>query len=164
MTLYNLAENYKLLMAMAEDPEIDSEMLADTMEAIEGEIDEKLDNYAVIINTIKTNVQQIKDEENRLADMRRSMENKQKKMLQVMTYMMTTTDHQKIKTSRYSFTVQKNPPSLVLDEQYIENIPDEYIIIPDPVVDKAKLKADLKAGKDLDGIAHLEQSVGVRIR
>lgn len=164
MTLYELTSEYMELLAMAQDPEIDVETLADTMEGLSGEIDEKLDGYAIIINSLKTDAAQLKAEEERLANMRKSLENKQKKMLGVITNMMAVTEKQKIKTAKYSFTLQKNPPSLMIDDPYIENFPEEYIVQPDPVIDKAKIKADLKAGKDLEGLAHLESSVGVRIR
>lgn len=164
MTLYNLTEQYKQLLAMAEDDGIDMAAFADTLEAIEGEIEDKLDNYAVIINSMSTDVDQIKAEENRLANMRRSIEQKQKKMKQVMLYMMTTTNAKKIKTDRYTFTVAKNPETLVIDDPYLENYPIEYLIPQDPTLDKAKLKADLKAGKDVGGLAHLEHTSSVRIR
>ena len=77
---------------------------------------------------------------------------------------MILTGKTKFKTELFSFNVQKNPVAVVIDEQYIENIPEEYLIPQDPKVDKQKLKDDLKAGRDLEGIAHLEQTVGVRIR
>ena len=38
-TLYELTEDYKELLAMAEDEELDSELLADTLEGIEGSIE-----------------------------------------------------------------------------------------------------------------------------
>jgi hypothetical protein len=34
----------------------------------------------------------------------------------------------------------------------------------DPTIDKKKIKEDLKAGVDLEGIAHLEQTESLRIR
>ena len=164
MTLYELTGKYMELLAMAEDPEIDAETLADTMEGIAGEIEDKLDGYAVIINSLKTDAAQIKAEEERLSNMRKALENKQKKMLAVITNMMAVTEKQKIKTAKYSFTLRKNPPSLMIDDPYIENFPEEYIVQPEPIIDKAKIKEDLKAGKDLEGLAHLESSVGVIIR
>ena len=51
-----------------------------------------------------------------------------------------------------------------VDEADIRSIPAEYLIEQAPKVDKTKLKADLKAGKDLTGIAHLVQGESLRIR
>jgi hypothetical protein len=77
---------------------------------------------------------------------------------------MELTGKRKFKTALFSFGIQKNPASIVIDEDYIENIPPRYLIYQDPVIDRQKLKADLTAGMELDGIAHLEQTEGVRIR
>ena len=37
-----------------------------------------------------------------------------------------------------------------------KNIPEEYLVFQDPAVNKAKIKEDFKAGKDIGGFAHLE--------
>ena len=51
-----------------------------------------------------------------------------------------------------------------MDEQYIENIPEIYLIEQEPKLDRAKIKEDLKNGIVLEGIAHLEQTESLRIR
>jgi len=52
----------------------------------------------------------------------------------------------------------------VIDEQYIENIPTEYLKFAEPEIDKKKIGEALKAGEKLEGIAHLETSKSLRIR
>ena len=39
MTLYELTDNFKSLLLMAEDPDADPNAIADTMEAINGELE-----------------------------------------------------------------------------------------------------------------------------
>ena len=77
---------------------------------------------------------------------------------------MIQTGKEKFKTELFSFGIQSNPAAVIMDEQYLENIPEEYLIPQEPKLDKKKLAADLKAGVDLEGIAHLEQSRSLRIR
>ena len=43
-TMYELTGEYRELLAMAGDPEIDPEAIADTLEAISGEIEVKAEN------------------------------------------------------------------------------------------------------------------------
>lgn len=50
-SLYELTEDYKELLAMAEDEELDSELLADTLEGIEGSIEEKAEASGKIIKS-----------------------------------------------------------------------------------------------------------------
>ena len=70
----------------------------------------------------------------------------------------------KFKTALFSFGIRKNPPSVVIDEPYLENIPARFLIPQDPTVDKKAMKDALKAGEDLTGLCHLEQTESLSIR
>lgn len=164
MTLYELTNDYQNLLEMAEDPDIDPVVLADTMEAIEGEIEIKADGYARIIRQMEADAAALKAEADRITNRRRVIENNIRTMKNRLEDAMIATGKVKFKTELFSFGIQKNPARVVLDEQYIENLPAEYLIAQDPKVDTAKIKEDLKAGKDLQGIAHLEQDSSLRIR
>ena len=87
-----------------------------------------------------------------------------KRMKAALQYAMEMTGKTKFKTALFSFGISKNPAAVVMDEGYIENIPKRFLIPQDPVIDKKAIKEALKAGEDLEGIAHLEQSESLRIR
>ncbi len=164
MTLYDLTEEYRFLLDLAEDPEVDPETFEDTLEALGGEIEYKADGYAKVMKQLEADAAGIKAEEKRLYTRRTVLENNIKRMKNVLQEAMIQTGKVKFKTDLFSFGIQKNPASVVIDEQYFENIPEEYLIYQDPKIDKAKMKEDLKAGKDLEGICHLEQTESLRIR
>lgn len=163
-TLYELTSEYMELLAMLEDPDVDEDLIADTLEGIDGELEVKADGYARVMRQMDADAKAIKAEEERLANRRKSLENRAANLKSRLQQMMEITGKVKFKTELFSFGIQKNPAAVVIDEQYIENIPEEYLIRQDPKIDRAKLKEDLKAGKDLDGIAHLEQTESLRIR
>lgn len=77
---------------------------------------------------------------------------------------MNAAGEKKIVCGTFTTSLQNNAPSVVLDESYIENIPQEYLRIKEPEVDRKKMLEDLKAGKDLEGLAHLEVTSSIRIR
>ena len=164
MTLYDLTAEYQALLQMAEDPDTDPEVLADTMEALEGEIEDKADGYAIVLKELEASEQKIKTEVDRLNTRRLSIANNMRLMKLRLQESMLATGKTKFKTDLFSFGIQKNPPAVVIDEQYIENIPKKYLVQQDPVIDKKKIKEDLKAGVDLEGIAHLAQTESLRIR
>lgn len=164
MTLYDLTAEYQALLQMAEDPDTDPEVLTDTMEALEGEIEEKADGYAIVMKELEATEQKIKTEVDRLNARRLSISNNIRCMKLRLQTSMIETGKTKFKTDLFSFGIQKNPPAVVIDEQYIENIPEKYLVQQDPVIDKKKIKEDLKAGVDLEGIAHLAQTESLRIR
>lgn len=166
-SLYELTGEFAKWSEYMESTELDEHMaeaLRDALDNIAVDIDGKLENYAKIIRNFESDIEGLKAEEARLAARRKAKENSIKNMKEPMTIAMQQTGRLKIKTDLFSFNVQKNTPSVVIDEQYIENIPEEYLIPQEPKIDKKKLKSDIDAGKDLEGIAHLEQSEGVRIR
>ena len=51
--LYQLTNNYETVLNMLYDEDADEQMILDTLEAIEGEIEDKADNYAKIIKELE---------------------------------------------------------------------------------------------------------------
>lgn len=164
MTLYDLTDDYLALLEMAEDPDTDPEAFADTLEGIEGAIEDKADGYAKVIRTLEGDAAACDAESKRLRNKKQTIENNIKRMKQALQYAMELTGKTKFKTALFSFGISKNPAAVVMDEGYIENIPERFLIPQDPVIDKKAIKEALKAGEDLDGIAHLESTSSLRIR
>ena len=161
MTLYEMTGEWIALLDMLEDPDTDPQAIADTLEGLEGELEDKADNYAAVIDTLKADSAALKAEEERLRDRRKAVDNNIDRMKRSLENMMLTTGKTKFKTLRYSFGIQKNPPSVVLDGG---TIPEEYLIPAEPTVNKKQMIIDLRSGKDLTGIAHIEQTESLRIR
>lgn len=164
MTLYELTDNYKLLLELAEDPDTDPEALADTMDAIAGEIEDKADGYAIVIQALQDDVECIAAEAKRLQNRKKVIEGNIERMKNSLIAAMKTTGRTKFKTALRSFAVAKNPPSVVIDAVTLADIPAKYLKQRDPEIDKTALKKALQGGADLDGVAHLEQSESLRIR
>lgn len=164
MTLYEISEQYQLLQALAEDPDTDPQVFQDTLEGLDGALEEKADGYAKVMQALSATSAALSAEIARLTARKRAADNSIDRMKESLKTAMILADKPKFKTQLFSFGIQKNPASVVMDEQYLENIPEEYLIQQEPKIDRQKIKEDLKAGKDLQGIAHLEQTEGLRIR
>ena len=163
-TLYELTEDYMTLLEYAEDPEIDEETLKDTMEAVEGEIEVKAENYAKVIKQLEADTVSLKAEIDRLSARKKTLDNSITRIKKSLEEAMIATGKTKFKTELFSFGIQKNPASLKLaDDIDFESIPMEFVIFPEPTIDKKAVTASIKAGAEYDW-AHLEQSEGLRIR
>ena len=166
-SLYDLTGDYVKFAEYMEQVELEPEMeeaLEDALNNLGEDIEIKLENYAKIIKNFESDIAGLKAEEERLAKKRKAMENSIKNMKQRMTEAMIQTGKVDIKGELFKFKVQANPPAVVMDVNYIEDVPEKYLIAQDPKIDKKKLAEDLKAGVELEGVAHLEASASVRIR
>ena len=161
MTLYELTDDYRNLLEMAQNPDIDGQAIKDTLEAIQGDIEEKADGYAKVIKELSADTDKISAEIKRLTDRKNTIQNNIAYMKQSLTTAMTVTGNTKFRTDLFSFNIQKNPPALVVDDE--KAIPQEYLIPQEPKVDKKAIIDFLKNGNKVP-YAHIEQSEGVRIR
>lgn len=159
-TLYELTDDYLRLLEFAEDVDVEEQAFIDTMEAIEGEIEDKADGYARVIKQLSADAEALDKEAKRLSDRKQSIDNRIKRMKESLTKAMVVTGKTKFKTDLFSFNVQKNAPATVIDDE--EAIPEEFWRVKREV-DKSKIKDALKEGKEFKW-AHLEQGESVRIR
>lgn len=159
-TLYELTDDYRQLLDMLEDDTVDQEVLADTLEAVDGEIEVKAEGCAKIIRELEGSVDTISNEIARLQERKSVKLNNIQRIKSCLELAMLETGKKKFKTDLFGFNIQKNPPSVVVDNE--EEIPEEYWIEQAPKLDKTALKKWLKENEE--DFAHLEQSESLRIR
>ena len=162
--IYELTESIRLLWDLMDQGELDDDVLKDAMMNSQEDLKDKLEGYCKFIRQMESDVDGISVEIKRLQDRKAVLKNTIERSKKVMQMAMETAGEKKVKGQIFTISIQANPESVVLDESYIENIPPEYLKVKDPEIDKAKLKEDLKNGVNLDGIAHLKQNYGLRIR
>lgn len=163
-TIYDIKSEFLTLWAILEDELTDDETLLDAFENATDDLKDKLENCCKYITNEKAAIQGLKDEEARLRARRQAKENAIERLKALMQDAMAAAEIKKLPCGTFTCSIQANPERVVMDEQYIENVPAEYLKIPEPEIDRAKIKEDLKAGKNLEGIAHLERTDGLRIR
>lgn len=171
-TLYELTGEFLTFSDYAESQDMTPEMVEVWNEALSNladDIEDKIENYGKVIRNLESDIEALKAEEKRLHERRTTLENRVKSMKSAIRDAMKITDKPKIKGELFSFTIRKNPPSLVLEESYLENIPEEYLIPQEPIIDKEKIKEilksdDQKAKERLEGIAHLETTESLLMR
>lgn len=163
-SLYELTSDYTELMLIAEDPDTDPQAFIDTLEGIEGELEDKADNYAKVIRSLEADAAACDAEAKRLRAKKQTIENNVKRMKGALQYAMQATGKVKFKTPLFSFGIRKNPASVVIDAVNVRDFPEEFIIESEPILDKKALKDALKAGEDLTGLCHLEQTESLSIR
>ena len=163
-TLYQLTADYLNLLALAEDPDIDEQAFLDTLDGIGGAIEVKAENYAKSMRQLEADAAACEAESKRLKNKSKTIDNNIKRMKQALQFAMQATGKTKFKTPLFSFYIQKNSASVVMDEQYIENIPERFLVRKDPEINRKAIRDAINAGEDLTGLAHLESTESLRIK
>ena len=162
MNMYELTGQRLDLLNMAESGDIGPDVLRDTLEALDGEIEDKAEAYACIIKQLEADAVSLKTEIERMTAMLKSCENNAKRMKEALYNMMVATDKRKFKTRRFSFNIQKNRPSVKwLDE---ELIPEMFKIPQPPKLDKVAAGEYLTALGKPQPWGELTQSESLRIK
>lgn len=163
-TIYELTENYKTVEEMLCDEEMDTQTILDTLEAIDGEIEEKADNYAKIMRNLRAEADALKAEEERLYKRRKSREEREKLLKNTLQANLEFIGKTKFKTALFTFSVAANggkQPLTITDN--LGDIPGKYLIPQPPKVDTDAVR-ELLETKEVDW-AHLEpRGTSLRIR
>lgn len=163
-SLYELADEYVTVLDMFYDPEVDDQTALDTLEAIDGEFEDKADNYAKLIKELLADAEKLKAEERRINLRRKGLENKADRLKSTLQANMEFTGKTKFKTALFSFSVANNgglQPFTITDN--LGDIPGKYLIPQPPLPDKDAIRTLLET-KEVEW-AHLEpRGKSLRIR
>lgn len=166
MNLYEVTGNVLQLQAMLESEEFDAEVLADTMEAVDGEYEYKIEQYCKIIKNLEADINALKNEAKRLSDKRKSLENNIDRLKAAIFDSMKATGKTKVKGTVFTAAIQKNggnQPLIVAEDATTYNLPDQLVI----VTVKPNLEAIrelLEAGKVVEGFTLGERGESLRIK
>ena len=160
-TRYEITGEFLRLYQMATECDLTQSDIADTLEGLEMEFDEKADAYAKVRFQLQGDALVVKSEIDRLTKRLKTINNNVRQIDCNLEEAMRATNRRKFKTKLFSFSVQKNPARLILDDP--AKVPDRFLIPQEPKVDSAGIKAAMKDGEEF-GWAHLEQGESLRIR
>lgn len=159
MKLYELTEAYANIQYLIE--EVESDEALKVLDEIDQDIEEKAESIAKVLKNLEAEADAYKEESKRLGDKAKAAENKAASLKAYLESHIKATGKKKFKKGVFTFSIQKNPPRAVVeDEAAIDKL---YFIEQAPKLDKKSLLKDLKDGKEVKG-AHLEQSESLRIR
>lgn len=164
-TLYELKGDYLRLLEMAEDPDTDEEVLADTLESLDYEIEEKADAYVAVIGELNADVEKIDAEIKRLTARKKTISGNADRIKQNLQDTMTAIGKKKIKTALHTISVVKNGGKvpLVIDSIDIEELPDIFVNV-EKSINKNIIREYLEKGGELGYARFGEQGYHLTIR
>lgn len=166
MTLYDLNLQMQEILDMAETGDFDEELIANTLEGVEGEIEDKLDSYGVIVNELQDDVDKLDKEIKRLNAKKKTITGSIDYLKRMVMFTMGRMDKKKIKGERFTWSIVKNggkAPVIYEDDFNPLNIPEQFQMW-DVQADKALIREVLESGTELPFARLGERGESLRLK
>ena len=160
MKLYEINEQLEELLEALDYAEDTGEVQSE-IDSLKIERDEKIENVGLYIKSLKADAIAIKTEEKALAERRKVIENKQKRLENWLQYAL---DGNKFKTAKLVVSYRKSV-SVVIDDINALDLTHSDLVTTKTVTsaNKTAIKEYLK-DNDLTGMAHLEESQNMQVK
>ena len=168
MRLYEITGELLALQELLENPLDDEDVLKDTLEAVQGEYEIKLEAYCKVIKNLEADMEALKNEAKRLTDKRKVLENNIDRLKKAMFESMKATNTPKVKGQLFTVAIQKNGGVIPInydknDKNITANLPDHLVnIVKTPNLEA--IRELLEAGKVVDGFTLGERGESIRIK
>lgn len=137
-TLYELRGSYAQIQRLIEDG---AEGLEDTLESIEGAIEEKIESYVMVIKNLEADAAAYEKEEKHFKERKIVAQNGIKRMKQAIVDTLKENNCEEVKTEKFNIKFRNNAPSVrIIDESLI---PEEFFKV-ERTLSKSDLAARLK--------------------
>jgi hypothetical protein len=154
-SIYNVDSAFQSIVNMHANGDLTDEQLKEALMALEESKVEKCGNAICYLNMLKHGIEDMKDEEKRIATMRKSLESRAKNLENAFAYVLNNMGDKEVITRYGVMKVRKNPPSVVIDD--LSKVPTKFQHQKIEVtIDKTAIKKAIQSGEKVDG-AHIEQ-------
>lgn len=162
--LYEIRRDYLDALEALTDPanDIPPEAIADTLEGIEGQLQEKATNIAQFTRNLEAVADAIKEAETRMASRRKTIESRAQWLRDYLKHNMEVSGITKIESPWFVLAVQKNPAAVeIIDEAALPAKFKQEVITTK--IDKAAIKEVIGGGQLVPG-ARLTQGTRLVIK
>lgn len=160
MRLHEITEAMIELQNIADNDELDDEILRDTFEGLDGAFEDKADQWARFIKDEEADIDAICNEIDRLKARKDRKQKTVDRMRLNLSGYMRAANKTKFKTALFSYGFRKSQSVEITNEA---DLPKWALIEQAPKVSKTEIKEHLKAGEEVPG-AKLVENESLQIR
>lgn len=153
LALYQIADQYQEALSVLLDADLPAEAIADTLEGLQGALEEKATNVAAFVRNLEASAEAIRAAEKQMAERRQMIERRAARVRQYLLDNMQRCQMPRIESPWFVLAVRQNPVAVVIDDP--AELPPELMV--EKVThspDKKAIKARIEAGETIPG-AHL---------
>lgn len=156
LTLYQIKDEYVSALSKLNDLGLDDQTVEDSLSCLKGELKDKCESVAMWRENQLVVANAKKEAAKKLLDQAKTIEKRANSMLEYLDSNMKASGITQIECDLFSIKYQKNPPSVVIEDESL--IDDGFIKTKTTTsVDKVAIKKALSAGDKVDG-AKLQQT------
>lgn len=174
MTLYELTGEYKIFQErfdryceLVESGDIPEQAIWDTLDAIDGAFEEKIDNMACIYKQAMYEVAMIDAEEKRLKERKAAKKAAAERLAQYMSRSMQCIGIEKVETARTRISFRKSRKVVIDDEEGFVQWASEYnpdlLSYKPPEPNKTVIKKIIDSGETIEG-ARVEVCANLQVK
>lgn len=163
-TLFELAAEYQNAAEQLEESGFDAQTIADTLEGLSGDLEQKAINIAKMIRNLEAEEDAIRKAIDDMVKRANATEARAQGLREYLKIGLQQSGVRKISCPWFVISLRQNNPYVVVDAADL--IPDHMMVFPDPPPprpDKRAICEALKSGERIAG-AHLERGMRVEIR
>ena len=153
LSLYTLASEYAAALAQLPEAGLDEQTISDTLEGLQGAVEVKAQNVAAYCLNVDAEADAIDTAIAKLSERRDTLKKRTASLRNYLLFNMKRSGITEIKAldGTFSAKIKQNPAAVEIVDAV--SIPADYQrVVPEKrEPDKTKIKADLKAGKDVPG-------------
>lgn len=144
--LYEIANEYAELA----NSDMDAEMIADTLDGIKGEFEDKAEQILAIIKNEQALESSLKAEAKSLTDRAKACSNRVVNLKNYLSESMQTMEIKKLNAGIHSLSIRKGVQSVNITD--LEKLPSDYVEYETMIkADKNLIKEKLKLGESIEG-------------
>jgi hypothetical protein len=152
LKLYEISNQFQALEQLGDSDDLPAEVIADTLEALEGDFDTKAVQVAKFILALEANAAAVKAAAKAQAERAARIAKRAESITAYLQFHMQALQRRRIETPDLVIKLQKNPPAVVITNEHA--IPAKFWVqqeAPPKRIDKKAIKQAIDAGERVDG-------------
>lgn len=164
LKLYEISNQFQALEQLGDSDDLPAEVIADTLEALEGDFDSKAVQVAKFVLALEANAAAVKAGAKAQAERAARISKRADSIAAYLQFHMQALQRRRIETPDVVLTLRKNPPAVVITDEHA--IPEQFWIQPPPPdkrLDKKAIKQAIDGGERVNG-AYVEAGERLEIK
>jgi Siphovirus Gp157 len=164
LKLYEITHQFQALEQLTDSDDLPAEVIADTLEALEGDFDAKAVQVAKFVLALEANAEAVRLAATQMMGRSNRIANRAASIKAYLQFHLQAVKRRRIESPELVIALRANPPAVVITDEHA--VPAEFWVQPEPPpkrIDKKAIKAAIDKGDRVEG-AYVEAGERIEIK